>query len=524
VWERLGDLFAEEPDGYLRFRRSLLRDAAYEGLPFKLRRQLHAAVAACLEEEMDFPEEMADVLALHYYEAGEYRAAWRYALIAAKAAEGVYANVEAARLYSRALEAGRKLTDISSEELATAFRALGDAWNDAGEFGKACEAYIAARGHSTNHPLMDAELLLKLATAETRLGKIDQALQTTEQSRAISQRVGGPEAARLAARAGAWYAKMLQIEGRIADALDWAERTVAEAQEADESSTLADAYVVMGWAYGELGKDGAFGLLQRALEAYQRSGNLSRQADVLLNLGSVSHWEGRWDDALSFWERGRGDALRVGDTVGAALARINVAEILTDRGEWAEAEKALMETMPLWKATQHRYYLAGCLFFLGRVCLRTGRLDEALARLQESRSNFEQIGAKEEVPLIEARIAECHIAMGNADAALELVRGKLDRVSESSGVGRVVPLLQRVQAHALLMQGDLWGARDALEASLAAARERQNLFDAALTMLSLIEVDRLEGVEPPLEVVEESRSLLAKLKVRAVPPVPLPAT
>ena len=28
------------------------------------------------------------------------------------------------------------------------------------------------------------------------------------------------------------------------------------------------------------------------------------------------------------------------------------------------------------------------------------------------------------------------------------------------------------------MQGDLWGARDALEASLAAARERKDLFEA----------------------------------------------
>src|SRR4030095_14836603 len=41
VWERLRELFDEEPDGYMRFRRSLLRDAAYEGLAFKLRRQLH---------------------------------------------------------------------------------------------------------------------------------------------------------------------------------------------------------------------------------------------------------------------------------------------------------------------------------------------------------------------------------------------------------------------------------------------------------------------------------------------------
>jgi hypothetical protein len=99
----------------------------------------------------------------------------------------------------------------------------------------------------------------------------------------------------------------------------------------------------------------------------------------------------------------------------------------------------------------------------------------------------------------------------------------LGRASESNGVARVVPLLERVQAHALLQQGDLWGARDALEASLAAARERRDLFEVTLTLLSLIELDRLEGVEPPLEMVNESRSLLSSLKVRAVPPVPLPA-
>ena len=123
---------------------------------------------------------------------------------------------------------------------------------------------------------------------------------------------------------------------------------------------------------------------------------------------------------------------------------------------------------------------------------------------------------------MEARIAECHLAMGNPDAALELVRGLLGRASESNGVARVVPLLERVQGHALLRQEDLWSARDALDASLAAARERRDLFEATLTMLSLIELDRLEGIEPPLEMVNESRLLLGNMKVRAVPPVPLP--
>src|SRR6185312_595293 len=122
-----------------------------------------------------------------------------------------------------------------------------------------------------------------------------------------------------------------------------------------------------------------------------------------------------------------------------------------------------------------------------------------------------------EVPAVDARIAECYVEMGRLDDALAMVGELLGRLQDSKAVARMAPLLQRMQGHALMKQGDLWGARDALDASLAAARERHDRFEAALTMLSLIELDRLEGVEPPIEMQDESRSLLASLKVRAVP-------
>ncbi len=278
----------------------------------------------------------------------------------------------------------------------------------------------------------------------------------------------------------------------------------------------------MGWAYGELGKEGAQEVMQRALEAYQRAGNTVRQAALLSNLGVVCQWDGHWDEALSFYERCRDASLKIGSTYNATVARMNIAEILTDRGEWAEAEALLVETLPFWKASQFRFFLAACLWYLGRVSLGMGRFEEALSRLQEAKDTFLQIGAEIELPPIDARIAECRLGMGNLDDALELVSGMLSRADESNGVAKVVPLLERIQGHVLLRQGDLWGARDALDASLAAAKEQRNLFEAALTMLSLIELDRLEGVEPPLEMVSESRSLLASLKVRAVPPVPVP--
>ena len=522
VWDRLRDLFDEESDGYMRFRRSLLRDAAYDGLPYRLRRKLHGAVAAHLEEEFDYPEDIANILSLHYFEAGEYQPAWRYGTAAAKRAAGAYAYVEAAGLYARALEAGTKLTDLGQQEVAGAYRAMGDAWYQAAEFRKAAEAFAAARALVSSNALADAELLVKLSRVEMKLGQCEQALRWTEQARTALQGIEGQEAAQQRARAGAWHAMVLQTEGRITDALEWAERAVAEAEAADDPAALADAYLVKGWAYTDLGKEEALPFMQLSLEAYQRSGNSVMQAGVLANLGIVTHDAGRWDEGLSYFERGRAEALKIGDTVGAALARVNIAEILTDRGEWAEAEALLLETLPLWKASQHRHYLGVCLLLLGRVSLRRGRFDEALSRLDEAKSNFLQVGAAEEVPAVDARISECHLAMGNGDTALELARGMLGRASESNGVARLVPLLERTQAHALIRQGDLWGARDALEASLSAAQERHDVFEATLTQLSLIELDRLEGIEPPLEMVNASRSMLSSLKVRAVPPGPLP--
>jgi class 3 adenylate cyclase/predicted ATPase len=520
--DKLRDLFDEEPDGYLRFRQTLLRDSAYQGLPFKLRRRIHGAVAARLEEEMDYPEEAAGILSLHYLEAGEFRQVWHYATIAAKRAEGAFAHVEAAALYSRALEAGRQLAGLEQDEIASVHRALGDAWYRAAEFRKASEGYAATRLLVASDPLADAELLLKISHADNKLGKHEQALRGAEQARSALQHLEGLEAARQMARSSAWSAIVLQRVGRTPEALEWAARAVTEGEAANDPEALADAYFVMGSTQAMLGKDGALPLMLRSLEAYERAGNSMRQAALLSDLGMVCRLEGRWDEALSYYERARAAALKLGNTVNAALSRMNAAEVLTDRGEWTEAEALLLETLRVWKALQYQSYLGECLLWLGRISLRLGRSDEALKHLEEARAIYKQVGVESEVAPVDARIAECRLAMGNQDAALELVRGMLGSASESNGVAQVVPLLERIQGHALLQQGDLWGARDALEASLAAARERRDSFEAALTMLSLIELDRLEGVEPPIDMLSESRSLLANLKVRAVPPVPHP--
>ena len=95
------------PTGSRSFGTTLLRDSAYEGLPSSSDGD-SMPPSRRISNGNRFPEEAVATLSLHYLEAGDYRQAWNYATAAAKRAGAVYAYVEAAGLYGRALEAGRQ--------------------------------------------------------------------------------------------------------------------------------------------------------------------------------------------------------------------------------------------------------------------------------------------------------------------------------------------------------------------------------------------------------------------------------
>ena len=190
------------------------------------------------------------------------------------------------------------------------------------------------------------------------------------------------------------------------------------------------------------------------------------------------------------------------------------------RGEHTEAESTLQKTLPVWKSSEYRYFQGACHWMLGRVSLRANRLDEALSRFAEAKKMLAEVGAEAEVQDVDARVAECRMLKGDADGALAAADEVLGRTASADAIERLKPQLNRVRGYAMLLQSDPFGAREAFEASLAIARERKERFEIALTLNALAELDRLEGVEPPEEMVEESRSILAAFKVRALPPVP----
>jgi len=521
TWDRLSGVFADDGNGYLRFRRAVVRDAAYTGLPFRTRRRLHQIVGARLEREVvEGVEEDPGMLSLHFFLADEHEKAWRYARVAGERAAAVFANVEAARYLGRAVEAGRRLPEVTAGELAAVHEARGDALDLAGEFRRAADAYTVARRLVRDDPVNSARLSLKRSRIEEKLGKYPQALRWVTRGRKLLEGVDGAEAARERAQLGAWYATILQAEGRSSDAVRWAGRAIEEAQAAGEQDALARAYNALDWANLALGRPNGEHW-RAALEIHEAEGDLVGQARVLGNLGYSAFYEGRWNEALEFYGRCREAALQTGNLAYAAQAADNIAEILCERGSFKDAEALLRGSLRVWKASEYRYFLGGCLEQLGRVASRTGRFEEALALFDEARAAYLHVGAQEDVVLMDAKVAECRVLMGDGKGALELATLALSRGSALEEAGMSTPLLHRVRGYALTQVGDADGARGAFDESLRIARARSDRYEVALTLHARVRLARLRGGATPADEESEAREILEGLGVMSVPEVPL---
>ena len=450
AWERLGEFVGEDEPGVFRFRHVLVRDAAYEGLPFRRRRELHRRVAERIERTGG--GELAELLSLHFFNAEQYEKAWRYSRVAGERAEAKYALADAGDLYRRALEAARHLPAVSPIELAAAHEALGDVRDRVGLYEEAARAYRNARRLVAGDPLAEAKLLLKESRIRERLGKYRQALAWVTRGHRVLGQVEGQEALARRAQLSAWYAAIRQGQGRYHEVIRWGRRAIEEAEASGEREALAHALFIMDWAYVDLGQLDQATNSPRALEIYEELGDLGTAATVLNNMGMFEYFRGRWDHAAELYDRGRKLRLRIGDTVDAAMGTTNIGEILSDQGRLEEAKAMFADALRVATAASRKEGIAINTSNLGRVLSRLHRHDEALALFEIAGGMFEEMGDGGEVLETEARVAECYVFMGNWGEALARSDAAFRLARELGGVPPQMPLLHRARAYALMQE------------------------------------------------------------------------
>ncbi len=522
VWSRLGEFLVDEGASTRRFRHALMRDAAYEGLPFRRRRELHArAGETILREAGDRTEEYAELLSLHFFQAQRYAEALGHSRIAADRAQSKYANTEAALFYERAIEAAKQV-EASSREQATLYEALGDAQWRIGNYPKTASAFKAARRLLSGDPVAEAGVLYKEARIPYRAGRYSDGVRLVRRGQKVLEGVESEEAEKTRAKLTVLYAVMRAAQGKLSEAVKWCLRTMELAEAAGELDALGRAYYVLDYAWAQQGRFENAVYSERAAKIYEELGDLSSLAEVYNNSGMYAYYQGRWGEAIQLYEKSTDARLEAGDRVEAATSENNVAEIYSDQGRLPEAEALFKDVLRVCRAVDNPGGIAFALGNLGRVASRSGQIEEAMNLLTRARAMFQEQGDEMMVLETDARTAEGHAFNGDGRAALSCAEETLERLA-SSDVTVQRPLLHRIRGWSLMQLGDLGGAREALEESLRSAREMNADYEAAITLTSLARLGHLTGTGQTQELWEETKAIYQRLGVLAVPFAPLPA-
>ena len=517
VWERLSEFLVRDENGNVSFVHALIRDGAYEGLSYRLRRKLHARVGETIEGAAgEKPDEQAELLSLHFFHAQRYVEAWRYSLVAAERAKSIYANAEAAEFFERALGSARHVEDLVPLEIARVQESLGDVRERMGSYAEAAATFRALRRRAAGDAVSGARLLLKLSRVQGRLRRYSGAVRSLRQGLRLLEGLDGMEATAQRAQLMAWLAHFAQDQGRHVPAVRWSLSAVAEADRSSEKEALAHAYRLLDWAYFDLGQSEKATFSAQALALYEELGDLVGQAAVLNNLGVFAYWGGRWDEALDLYRRTREISHRAGDMVVAAFSTANIGEILSDQGRLEEAEVLFREALRVWQAAGYRGAVATAKGYLARVASRAGRYDEALLLFREAHSEAEDIGMEEEALDMDAWTAECLLFQGRAGEALSMLEEALERAGELSGAGASTPMLHRLRGSALLQLGELVKAEEALNEGLAVARVRHSSYEVALTLRAISRLAQANGIAASSDLENESRTILQGLGVAPV--------
>jgi DNA-binding winged helix-turn-helix (wHTH) protein/tetratricopeptide (TPR) repeat protein len=217
------------PGGSFIFKHALVQDAAYGTLLRGQRRQLHARVAAVLEER--FPETAAtqpEILAHHFTEGGLIDSAISYWIAAGEHAMGRSAAIEAIQHLTRGIELIALLPpgpDRNRKELGLTL-ALGQAtWTVNGYGPETLRVHHRARDLLDENATLDERMtvLVSLWRIETHRGELESALDLNQQCIALAQ---SDERAEVLGHAYRLMGMTLCFMGRFIEAKQHLERAV----------------------------------------------------------------------------------------------------------------------------------------------------------------------------------------------------------------------------------------------------------------------------------------------------------
>jgi class 3 adenylate cyclase/tetratricopeptide (TPR) repeat protein len=323
------------PEPEYRFRHSLIRQAVYNSLLKRRRRELHARAAEVIGARLaEGAEDDRGILAYHYGAAGRPAEAFRHHARAARAARRIYASEEAIEHYTAALESAAQIDDAEMSEVARLHLERGMVRWQVGEGETSGDFEAALAGaRAAGDRALEMNALNDLAYV-TRATDFDAAVRHHSEALRIAEELDDPAGqVRVLNRLSLLYSNRLRFDW----AVEVAERALALARPLGDDRVLARAIDSLKLAAHQLGD---LPRLERTAaelsEIHRRHGDLWYLQWPLVERALVPIAAARWEEAEARLAEAEEAGRRFGGTLGVMLGETR-SRIELARGEYGRA-------------------------------------------------------------------------------------------------------------------------------------------------------------------------------------------
>jgi len=378
-----------EDDGHrlFTFKNAVTQEVTYRSLLFQQRRELHQALARHLEatfvdDDSQAQGHLLTLLAYHWRYADVPENERRYARLAGEYAARQYANAEALRYFSRAIE----LTEGEEQE----------------------ERY---------------QLLLARESVYDILGKREEQKADLESLRELGQATGIERQIEVALR-------RLNFSLTTHDytaAIEKAEQIVNKAHEIGDLASVAQALQQWGRTFQQQGnRQEAKAKLEEALELADGANALEVKATCLRHLGICYKDLNDLDAAVRCNDEALELCHQLGKRLDEAGLSNNAGILLVERDELDDAVLKFRQAWEIFQTLGSRRGVCVSLSNLGYYLLKCGQYSEALDALKQVVQSSHEINDKATECYGLSALGECFVRLGDYSAARESYQKALD--------------------------------------------------------------------------------------------------
>ncbi|MCK4252134.1 tetratricopeptide repeat protein [candidate division WOR-3 bacterium] len=392
--EILGMKLLKETGGeQYRFSEDIIREIIYGQInKVKLRRYHKAVGERLLSLHKDRIKEVVEELSHHFYLSGDKEKAIEYSMIAADRAKNVYANQDAIRFYTWAIE--------------------------------------STKGSTGNKEIKKIECLKKRAGVFNLIGKNEKAAMDLEEAIKKAKVVGDRK---WEADCLIEFCKVFNVTAQYHKSAKEAEKALKLYQELNDRKGEAKCLINIGVVHFYLGEySKALKFCQDSLKIAKKIGTRKIEATGFTDIGLIYSNLGEYSKALEFYKRSLKIDREIGASQGEATSLIDIGAAYLDIGEYSKALESYQHSLKIVKKIGNRRVEAGNLTNIGIIHSRFGEYSKAIEFYRQSLKIVKEIGARRGEAISLNNIGSIHMNLGEHSKALEFYQCSL-KITEEMG-------------------------------------------------------------------------------------------